>query len=125
MPLFGHGKEDASSRAVFSEHCHFHVSHDDNGLTLSGCYPASCAGDRIRTCEPEILLSELIPPSFRPHIFVPCGRCDLPPLILGCNERTAYNNSPQVSLQAVYTGMTFRCQKVRPIPAAHKMEETG
>jgi len=24
---------------------------------------------------------------------VPCGRCDLPPLIVGCNERTAYNNS--------------------------------
>ncbi len=27
--------------AVFSELCHFHVSHDDNGLTLSGRYPAS------------------------------------------------------------------------------------
>lgn len=26
-------------------------------------------------------------------LLVPCGRCDLPPRIVGCNERTAYNNS--------------------------------
>ena len=30
-----------NSGAVFSDHFHFHVSHNDNGLTLSGRYPAS------------------------------------------------------------------------------------
>ena len=61
-----------SHGAVFSEHCHFHVSHDDNGLTLSGRYPAS-GTDSWESNPPHTVLETASPPWYICPYMAPLG----------------------------------------------------
>lgn len=61
-----------SHGAVFSEHCHFHVSHDDNGLTLSGRYPAY-GTDSWESNPPHTVLETASPPWYICPYMSPLG----------------------------------------------------
>lgn len=62
------------TQAVFSEHCHFHVSHDDNGLTVSGRCPAY-GTDSWESNPPHTVLETVSPPwNICPYIPQRAGR---------------------------------------------------
>lgn len=99
--------------------CRFHTAHRQapcSGLTLprcrnavayiwcgiavlpcfsaSGKVPVTRCGLPLRGTYAAYVPSGSHRREVRGVLLVPCGRCDLPPRIVGCNERTAYNNSP-------------------------------
>lgn len=63
-------------------------------FSASGKVPVTRCGLPLRGTYAAYVPSGSHRREVRGVLLVPCGRCDLPPRIVGCNERTAYNNSP-------------------------------
>ena len=62
-------KGDASPRAVFSGHCHFHVSHDERSHSVRALPGLLCKRlDSNQRQKPDICLAPLYPTELRLHI---------------------------------------------------------